>query len=367
MGAFFDLRHLVRCEGPIASSVNQKTLTRRIVGFKEADAAAPITAEGTVEFTLAQKPVSASAGDSTVATPPLDIRDYLLDLFTETSDTGDVVTTASGNTLLLNDAVPTVGGFYLLADGSAVQVITATTVGTGQIAGTVAASSIAYASTFYQPKTSDFRTRTFDIYKGKVRRELFHGCMPTMEINISRDQLVTFVLKYTAAVALEYETANPITSTSYPLTLLDTSIPVDGKGARFLINGVKCLVSDLKVNPGFTPIARPSLSGLNQTDGMAMDTIPTTGSFTALADINDTASFKALGARLRSGDVVQLLYQKGSSPKSTWAMGMPSAQLTKSVFTYNGGQGDLQCEFVCQVPSLSGGVASLPAFTFGWM
>src|SRR6185295_2753168 len=45
VGAFFDLRHLVRCEGPINATINQKTLTRRVVGFKEADAAVPITSE----------------------------------------------------------------------------------------------------------------------------------------------------------------------------------------------------------------------------------------------------------------------------------------------------------------------------------
>jgi hypothetical protein len=294
----------------------------------------------------------------------------LTDLFTETLDSGNTVSNFSTDSVTLGSASLSVGGFALFASGEVAQALSVSssvyTTGTGQQA-SPPLSSVVYASAWYTPKTTDFRTRTFDIYKGRLRRELFHGCMPTMEINIARDQLVTFMLKYTAAVALEYETTNPITSTTFPLSLLDTSIPHDGKAARFMINGTKVLVGDMKINVGFTPIPRPSLSGINQTDGMAMEVVPTTGSFTALADVNDIASFKALGARLRSGDTIQLLYQKGSSPKNTFAIGMPSAQLSKSVFRYDGGQGALECEFVCQVPTLSGLGVTVPAFAMGWM
>ncbi len=370
IGAFFDLRHLVRSEGPVTSAVTQKTLSRRIVGFQQADAAVPITADGTVEFSLPVRPVTASAGDATAATPPLDIRDYLLDFCTETLDTGDTNNGASGNVLSYTDTTPAAGGFSLLNTGEVVQMLdtSTSTVGSGQMtAASVVNGSVAYASAWYTPKTTDFRTRTFDIYKGRLRRELFHGCMPTLDISITRDQLVMFLFKYSAAVALEYETSNPITSTTRPLPLLDTTIPTDGKAARFLINGVKVLCGDLKINVGLTPMPRMCLSGVNQTDGMAMDVGPTKGSFTAYADVNDTANFKAFGPRLRSRDVIQLLYQKGSSPKETFAIGMPSAQLTKSVFNYNNGQGELQCEFECQVPQLSGMAVGVPGLAFGWL
>ncbi len=361
---------MVRAEGPVNATINQKVLTRRIVGFQQADAAVPITAEGTVDFVLPVRPVSASAGDGTPATPPLDIRDYLQDIFTETLDTGDSTLGASGNAVGYLDTTPTLGGFSLLATGEAVQLISTSTssVGSGQMtAPLVPNPSTAYASAWYKPKTTDFRTRTFDIYRGRLVRQLFHGCMPTVEISITRDQLVTFAFKYTASDALEYEATNPVTSTTFPLPLLDTSVPTDGKGARLLIDGVKVLCADMKINPGFTPIPRPSLSGLNQMDGMAMETAPTTGSFTALADINDISGFKALSDRLRSRDVVQVLYQKGSAAKETFVIGMPSVQLTKVVHTYNGGLGELQCEFVCQVPELSSLQGGLPGFAFGWL
>ena len=370
VGAFFDLRHLIRSEGPVNASMTQKTLARRIVGFKEADASVPITTDGSVEFGLSVKPVSAAAGNSTAATPPLDLRDYLQDIFTETLDTGDTTTGVSGNVASFTDTSPTNGGFSLFSTGEAAQMLSSASgiLGTGQVTGSLIANgSTAYASAWYTPKSSDFRTRTFDIYKGGLRRELYHGCMPTLEIAIARDQLVMFNWKYTSCAAFEYETSRPITSTTFPLRLIDTSVPTDGKGARFMIDGVKVLVGDMKINPGFAPMARPSLSGVNQCDGMAMDTVPTTGSFTALADVDDIASFKALGDRLRSGDVVQLLYQKGAAPASTFCIGMPSAQLTSVKFNYSNGQGDLACEFQCQVPTLSGAVVSLPAFSFGWL
>ncbi len=375
IGAFFDLRHLVRAEGPVNATVNQKVIERRIVGFQSADAAAPITYEGTVDFVLPVRPVSTAAIDGVTAVPPLDIRDYLTDLFTETLNVGDRTSTnASGDTIFAVSSTTATGSFVLLNNGEACQLIANNgaanlTVGSGQMtASTVNPSgSNIIGSSHYVPKTSDFRTRTFDIYRARLVRQLFHGCMPTMEISVTRDQLITFALKYVAATALEYETTNPITSTTFPLTLIDTSIPTDGKGARFLINGTKCLVSDLKVNPGFTPLPRMCLSGVNQTDGMAMDVGPAKGSFTAYADINDVSGFKALAERLHNGDVVQLLYQKGNSPKETFCMGMPSAQLTKVVHVYNGGQGEIQCEFTCQVPTLSGLGSSVPAFSIGWM
>src|SRR5678815_962511 len=117
VGAFFDLRHLVRCEGPIEAQVNQKTLTRRIVGFQQADAAIPITSEGSVSFTLAQKPITTAGTYPGFVTPPLDIRDYLTDIFTETLDQGDANGTMSGSVLSSTHGTLTAGGFGLLHTG----------------------------------------------------------------------------------------------------------------------------------------------------------------------------------------------------------------------------------------------------------
>ncbi len=374
VGALFDLRKLIRSEGPVNATVNQKTLTRREVAFKEAGSAVPITAEGTVEFVSAIRPLTATAPQGVAATPPQDLRDYLGDMFTETLDTGSTTNGASssGFTVASTASTHAVGGFVLFTTGDGCQVLTDNgagvyTNGTGQIASSsVVTTSNAYASAWYKPKTTDFRTRTFDIYKGRLRREVYHGCMPTLEIKITRDQVVTFNWKYTAAVALEYETGNPITSTTYPLTLLDTTIPVDGKGARLILDGTQVLVADMTINTGLTPLPRPSITGLNQMDGMAMETVPTTVTFTAYADVNDIASFKALGERMRSRDVINMLYQKGRSAGETFMIGMPSLQLTKSNFTYQNGQGELQCEGVVQIPTLSGLGTTVPGFAFGF-
>lgn len=375
-GALYLLRTRVRPETPVNATVNRKTVMRRIVGFKSADAAVPVTAEGSVELTLPVRPVTASAGNATVATAPTEIANYLGDHMTETLDTGSTVSSATSTTVVAASGTGfTIGGFGLLHTGEAFQVLNRVTntltVQNGiHTSGSVVASSVLYASANYVFKGLDFRTRTFDFYRGNLYRQVFHGCMPTIDINVARDQVITFGLKYMAPEALEYNIANPITSTTYPIPMLDTTVPTDGKGARLCLDGVRVVCGDLKMSLGLKPGLRASLSGINQSDGCFMDADPVSCTFTALADNDDIASFRALVDRLNAGDTVNFLYQKGSNPKETFCIGIPALQLTKCVYAYNNGQGEFQCEAQAIHPQAVRGnsfAATLPSFALGWM
>lgn len=374
-GGLYLLRSLLRPEAPANVSMTHKTVQRRIVGFKAADAAVPVTTDSTVELLLAQRPLPASAGSTIVATPPQEIGGLLADHMTETLDTGSTVSSATGSTVVVASGTGfSIGAFGLLATGEAFQVLNKATntltVQSGVITSTVAAATTVYASAWYQFKASDFRTRTFDFYRGGLYRQVFHGCMPTIELDVARDQVIKFNLKYTAAEGIEYSVTNPITLATFPIPLLDTTVPVDGKGARLCIDGVNVICGDLKAMFGLKPMLRQSLSGINQADGYAMDVEPVSVSFTALADNDDIASFKDLIDRLHGGDTVNFLYQKGGNPKETFCVGIPALQLTKAVFSYNGGQGEFQCEGQAIHPQAVRGnsfAATLPSFSIGWL
>lgn len=374
-GGLYLVRSLLRPEAPANATMTHKTVQRRIVGYKSADAAVPVTTEASVELMLAQRPLSASAASTIVATPPQEIGGLLADHMTETLDTGSTVTSATSTTVVVGSGSGfTVGGFGLLATGEAFQILARSgntlTVQSGVITSSVAAASTVYASAWYNFKTTDFRTRTFDFYRGGLYRQVFHGCMPTVELQIARDQVIKFALKYTAAEGIEYNIANPMSLVSFPIPMLDTTVPVDGKGARLCVDGVNVLCGDLKLNFGLKPVPRQSLSGINQMDGYAMDVEPVSVTFTALADNDDIASFKDLIDRLHAGDTVNFLYQKGGNPKETFCVGIPALQLTKAVFNFNGGQGEFQCEGQAIHPQAVRGnsfAATLPSFAIGWL
>lgn len=375
-GNLYLLRTLLRPEAPVAATMTHKTVARRIVGYKSADAAVPVTTESTVELQMAQRPLTASAGSTIVATPPQEISNLLLDHMTETLDTGSTVSSATSTTVVAASGTGfSIGGFLLLATGEATQILNKATntltVQSGTITSTVAASSTVFASSWYKFKTSDFRTRTFDFYRGALYRQVFHGSMPTIEIAVARDQVIKFGFKYTCAEGIEYNIANPITLPStFPIPLLDTTVPVDGKGARLCIDGVNVICGDMKVMLGLKPILRQSLSGINQADGYAMDVEPASVTFTALADNDDIASFKDLIDRLHGGDVVNFLYQKGGNPKETFCIGIPALQLTKAVFSFNNGQGEFQCEGQAIMPQAVRGnsfASTLESFAIGWL
>jgi len=372
-GDLFLIRKLLRPEAPPEIVVNPKTVTRRVVGFKDADAAVPVTIEASVAFTLPQRPISTAGTAPAFPTAPLEIGDLLQDFMTETLSAGMTSSSATGNTVSVSSATAPIGSFILCHTGEAAQLLsvasTTYTFGTGQItaASLNAISTAMQGSAWYQMKTSDFRNRLFDCYRGRIHRHHISGCFPSLEIEITRDQVVKFNFKYTGDAAFEYPAADPNTISTKKIPFVDQTVPFDGKAARFLLNGVRVLCGDMKINLGISPVPRPCLQGVNQMDGMAVQLDPVTFSTTILADQDDVSGFEALTDRLRGGDVIQMLYQKGSAATQTFCIGMPAAQMTKCQFVYNNGQGEYQIEGVCQLPAISGLGDTVPAFALGWL
>jgi hypothetical protein len=371
-GDLFLIRKLLRPEAPPEIVVNMKTVERRIVGFKDADAAIPVNIEATVGFTLPQRPIGTGASAAGVfPTEPLEIGDLLQDFMTPTLQAGMTVSSATGSTITVSSATAAVGGFVLLNTGEAAQLLsvasTVYTTGTSQFTAASVSATVAIGSAWYQMKTADFRNRLFDLYRGRIHRHLICGCFPTLDIEITRDQLVKFAFKYTGDSAFEYPAADPVTSTTRKIPILDTTVPFDGKAARFLLNGVKVLCGDMKISMGISPVPRPSIQGVNQSDGMAVQLDPVKFTTTILADQDDVSGFEAMTDRLRGGDVIQMLYQKGSAATQTFCIGMPAAQLTKAAFVYANGQGEYQIEGVCQLPAVSGLGDTIPAIALGWL
>jgi len=371
-GDLFLLRKLLRPEAPPEITVNMKTVTRRVVGYKDADAAVPVNIEANVGFTLPQRPIGTAASTAGVfPTAPLEIGELLEDFMTLTLQAGMTVASASGTTLAVSSATATVGGYVLLHTGEVVQLLSVSsnnyTVGTGQMTPASVAASVGIGCAWYQMKTSDFRNRLFDNWRGGIHRQAIYGCFPTVDIEISRDQVVKFNFKYTGDSAFEYASTNPVTSSTRRIPLLDTTVPFDSKAARLLINGTRVLAGDMKINLGVGPVPRNTIVGVNQMDGMAVQLDPVTFTMTILADQDDVSGFEILTDRLRGGDVLNILYQKGSTATNTFVIGMPAAQLTKCQFVYNNGQGEYQMEGVCQIPELSGLGSTIPAFSMAWL
>ncbi len=370
-GDLFLMRKSLRPEAPPEIVVNPKTVTRRVVGYKDADAAVPVNIEATVAFALPQRPIVTAGTAAAFPTEPLEIGDLLQDFMTPTLQAGMTVSSATGNTVTVSSATAAVGGFVLCNTGEAAQLLSVSsstyTVGTGQLTTANVSATTAWGAAWYQFKTSDFRNRLFDIYRGRIHRHLICGCFPTLELEITRDQVVKFNFKYTGDSAFEYPAADPNTVASRKIPFIDQTVPFDGKAARFLLNGVKVLCGDMKINLGISPVARNSLMGVNQMDGMAVQLDPVTFTTTVLADQDDVSGFEALTDRLRGGDVIQMLYQKGSAATQTFVVGMPAAQLTKVQFVYANGQGEYQIEGVCQLPQISGVADGVPAIALGWL
>ena len=368
------LRALVRPEGQVTAKVTPKTLSRTLIGHGDPDAPVHITNEGSVSFELPVRTVTA-AGSATAATGQPDLRDLLTDLFTEDLDTGSTSTSMSGTDLTVGSGSNfSTGGFVLVNNGQAGHVRSISsnvlTLGASHVtASQVSGSTVAYASAWYQRKSSDFRTRTFDGWRGGKFRQLFHGCMPTVKLMVGRDQVVRFGFAYTAGEAYEYNVDRPVAvGASAPITLVDTTVPIDGKAARCLIGGTNVLMGDIEIDFGFSPKPRPALSNLNQMDGHAMDLGPITGTATLLADEDDVSGFKSLVDRLRGGDTIDLFYQKGVTAGQVFCFAMPAMHLTSNEFDYQDAQGVFSFAFTAVKPQAARGnsfAAALPAFSFG--
>src|SRR6185503_3830488 len=119
---------------------------------------------------------------------PIEMGDLLDDFMTPTLQAGMTVSSATGSTITVASASAAVGGFVLLNTGEAAQLLsvssTTYTVGTSQITA-ASVSGVAIGSCWYQMKTSDFRCRMFDSYRGRLDRQAIYGCMPSVDIDIS--------------------------------------------------------------------------------------------------------------------------------------------------------------------------------------
>jgi hypothetical protein len=368
-----------------SSTVDQEVIDRRLQGFGDADQSVPTISPGTWEGVWEVKPVSASAGSGTAATPPYEMGDFLRDTHTETKDTGTTYSSQGGSaptgiTITVADASGlSVGGFVLMSTGEASQITdkSSNTITCPQLtAATNVALSVVYGSAWYKrfeaSQSGSSRTRTFDHYIGRLLRHYLMGCAATdFTLEMTRDHVWTFSMKGTATDALEYTVSDPNGLAGYPFDLsVDQTVPVDGKGSRFLINSVPVFVNSVKFAWNVKALLRQSMSGMNQADGYAFDPQPVTVSVDGyLADNDDNSSYQRLPDRIRTGNVCSLFSQKGSNPKETFCIAAPTAQIKKVSGKHNGGMYEFSFDAICVKPQLVRGGsynASLPALSVGW-
>jgi hypothetical protein len=378
LGDCFLIRKMLRPEAPVTMVVKRNAISRKIVGYADADQAVITNSSGTVDFPLPQRPLTTAA--SGLAVPPYEMGDILRDFMTETLDTGSTYSSQGGSTptgitiTVGSGAGFSVGGFALMSTGEASQItaISANVLTVPQCtAAANLAASVVYASAWYKRKLTGFYTRTIERYAGKLLRQALHGCAPSCELDIARDQVIKFMLKYTSPDAIEYNIADPNSLSGHKFSLADTTVPVDGKGARCMIDSIPVLIADAKIMFGPKPLLRASLSGMNQGDGYAFDFDPVKITMTGyLADNDDIASMPDIQDRFVLGNVLSLFYQKGTNPKETFCWSAPAAQITKSEFKYQGGQGVFDFEAECILPQAARGNSVsnlLPSFALGYL
>lgn len=381
-GDLCDVVTLARPEtSTVTSDVTVNVIARRLQGSGDADQGVPTISAGTISMDFALKPISTAAASTIQAVPPYEMGRYLRDVMTETKDTGSTYTSQGGaaptgiQVTVAAGAGFTVGGFALMSNGEASQIIDKPSANVLALPQLTAAAQVAtsnvYASCWYQRKTSDFRTRTWFQYVGGLDLRMFMGCAPTIELDLARDAVIKFMMKYSATDALEYTTGNPNALAGHKFALsADTNVPVDGKAARIMIDSVPLLIGAVKITFGIKTLLRMSLSGMNQGDGYAFDCEPVMWSVSGyLADNNDIASNQKLTDRLRRGEVLSLFYQKGSNPKETFCAAAPAAQISKVSLKSNGGQYEFDFDATCILPQAARGNtanALLPAFAVGW-
>lgn len=359
VGDLFVLRKVVRPAADITASVKAKTIQRTIRGTGSQGADMPIVLanDGSLSIDIEQRPIVTAGAASVAASAPIELGDILQDHMTQTLSTGGAISAIDATTITTSNGSFAANGFALLNNGKAVHILSATTAtitayGAGQAGfATVTVGSTAYSSASYIRKTSDFRTRMWDLYRGGKVRQILHGCMPTLNIAIEREQTVKFSFAYTSPEALQYNVDRPVAlNAATPITIPDLGVPTDGKGARCVIDGTTVNVMSFNVNVGFKPMSRMSLSGLAQMDGMLMDFEAPSGQFKIYADNDDIAGFRALMDRLQSRIPMNFLYQKGTAPKETWCLAMPTMAWSGGEFGYDTGQGVMTMDFACVSP-----------------
>lgn len=377
IGDLFLIRKVVRPAADVTASIKGKSIQRKIIGTGSQGGDMPIILanDGSVALDMEQRPIITAGASGVAASAPIELGDILEDHFNRTSNTGGTVTAIDGSTVTTTAGVFSANGAVLLNNGKVAHILssngttTVTAYGTGQAGfGNVTTTTVAYASTFYTRKTSNFYTRMWDLYRGGKVRQLFHGCMPTMSIEVVRETPVHFKFAYTAGEALQYNVDRPIAlNAPNPISIPDLGVPTDGKGARCLIDGVNVNVMSLTVNCGLAPKPRMSLSGLGQMDGLLMDLTAPTGQLKIYADNDDIAGFTDLLDRFQSRIPMNLLYQKGTAPKETFWIAMPTLAWVGGEFGYDAGQGVMTMDFTCISPEAAvdhTNTALYPAATF---
>lgn len=379
LGDLFVARKIIRPADNVSAKVEPKTVSRRSIGSGKSSAAMPLvtTIAGTVGLAMEQRPLASAGGNGQVCPQPVEISDLLEDHFTRRSDTGGTVDSANATTVLTTGATFSPGGFVLLNTGEVIQVLAQSGGDISAYAGklthaSVVASSVAYASTSYVRKSANYLTRMWDLYRGSKKRQCYHGCMPTLSISMDREQTLKFAWEYMASEAFEYNLDRPVAlGAANPIGLSDTGIPTDSKGASVQIGGIQLHAITMSVNTGLVAVPRPTLGGLNQGDGCMMELATPSGSMTVYADNDDRAGFQDLSDRVRNSVPVHIMFQKGTAPGKTFALGIPAAVITSCVFDYQDQQGVYQVGFEAIDPEEAGFSAAtypnLPDFSFGWV
>lgn len=373
----FHVGKVLRPEGAITSTVRRAFLKRRIVGYTAADQGVPLNYEpASLTFDLAVRPLASSAGSSTAAVAPLEVGDMLADHMTQTLDTGSTASSMTGRTLTVSSGSGfTVGGFVLTTTGEAGFILAKSSndlsFPTAHLTAASVGSGAVYAAAHYKLKTSDFRTRTFRYYRGRSTLEVMHGAMPKITLKVSRDDVGRLSFAYSSEEPGTYDVACPVAAgATNPFGILDTTVPRDSKGARFLLAGVRYLIDTFDFDFGLDPKPRRCLQGMNQADGMWMDVMPATVRFSAYAEENDTSSVVDLQDMSSAGTPVDLFLQIGTAATETFCLAIPAFQLQPASFEYRDGTGYFSCEGEAILPQAvraNSFGATLPPFAIGWL
>ncbi len=373
----FIVRTLVKSEATIEATVAQKTLERQSMGTgrNDADIPVPLTTESKVTMELAVKPIVTPGSSGVAASKPVSLNQFLEDCFTRTSDTGGTVVTADATTVDLTSSVITQGGFLLMNTGEVIQVLT--TGGQDVSAyptatldhASVTVGSTAHAFTWYQRKATDFRTRTWDLWRGGMLRQCMQGCMPNVTLSMERDNIAKFKFDYAVGEAFEYNVARPVAlGATAPLGVADSGVPNNMNGARCIIDGIRCNISELNIDFNFQPHVRPSLQGFNQSDGCFNDPQPVKVTFKILADDDDRSGMVAIPDRIRRAKYIQFMTQIGSAAGKTFAIAVPAMYLTANSFAHVDREGMYEVTATAVKPEFAYGTgyANLPDVSFGW-
>jgi len=359
VGDLFVIRKVIRPAADVTASIKGKSIARKIIGTGSQGGDMPIVLanDGSISMDVEGRPLTVSAGSGVVATPPIEMGDILADHFVQSLNTGGTVTAIDANTITMTAAVPTVNGAVLLNNGKVAPIWSATgsnvtkyAPGTAGFA-SVTTGTVGYASAGYTRKTANFFTRLWELYRGGKVCQVYDGCMPTLSIDVQRLMPVHFKLAYTAGESLQWNVNRPVAlGASNPISIPDVGVPTDGKGSRVCIDGTFVNVISLTVNAGLKPVPRMSLSGLGQMDGLLEDLSAPTGQLKIYADNDDIAGFTALMDRMQNRVPMAVLYQKGTAPRETFWISMPTLVFTGEEFGYDNGQGVATIDFTCVSP-----------------